>query len=307
MPFIKICERRASIQRQHVLRTAAHHTSSWYSATSTPAATGATTGDASSTGDKTTTRQKPTVPSLHLQSTAKDCNSIAGQIQQTMQSPEQNITEPIPGEHKPEGKRELGNTLQVAGKNLKPKCAFHPQMKSHYTNQCGNAKEMTSVDLDKFIIENQLCDLCFNGNHKKSECRSTIGCSERDCPDPKGHNKLIHSSRVKKPHIALTKTPNPSTGPATHQQEVHILSSSDLDFPPTCKSDDDLLTTQLGLNTIRPCHNAFLKGSNGLFPIQIMYDIGGDLSQITTEMAEKCTSKPFNSLPNLPMNVAGGG
>ena len=278
--FIRACERQATLTETHELRTHAHAHNSQ-----------------PPTKPHTVASEPPRryAPSTHLAAAA---------------------VRPPRGDEKPSLAK--GNIIPL---QRHQECIFHPTAKAaHSTFECRKIMSMSSRELRKCLSENKLCLKCF-GKHQTMHCRSRISCPEEGCEDPSGHCKAVHLAvRKTQPSHALVSAEAVEQLPQAAQCELessHALvsvNSSRNDIPsqlslsanPQSQTERSELNTQLGYNTIRPCHAAFVRQSNGTMrKVQVLYDSGADLSQVVTSVAQESDSKPVNTVPELLMHVAG--
>lgn len=176
-------------------------------------------------------------------------------------------------------------------------CLFHPDVKfGHPTLKCRKLLSISASDAKRTLEQAGACLRCMK-SHKKDACESKHFCPEPSCPDPQGHHRLIHSA---------CSQSKPPTNPVTGSQDIGSLNAFSLVKQPKSALQEDQWNTQLGLNTIRPGHTAYVKSKGGQFvQINIFYDCGADLCQVTRSAIGKTTVKSVNTLPNLVMGVAG--
>lgn len=175
-------------------------------------------------------------------------------------------------------------------------CVLHPDTVSHHTVNCIRVNSTSAVEIKQKLEAAKQCLVCLLGHGDGGKCESKYRCPETGCQDPGSHHKLLHSAFVQ---------PALGVGATSQSQEVGVNSESLL-YPPKSPEELDALNSHLGVNTVRPCHEARLRGRNGKpFPVNVFYDGGSDLCQITKLAVSLTGLKPVNTLPKLLMQVAG--
>lgn len=218
------------------------------------------------------------------------------------------------GNH-PQTSRPGPHSHENGGSRVDPKaskskyCAFHPDSPpTHTTLECKKAQSMPVIEVRKYLHDTDHCIRCFLAGHKAATCNSSITCPEVACTDPSGHSKFTHIFKM--PPVPATDPAPPdgnvSSSIASALSGDSVVSSDKLSSQPRNAKEKDELDTQLGLNTIRPCHYAYVKNNKGtLMKVSIMYDSGCDMSQVCNGVVLSTGIQPVNTLPELLMKVAG--
>lgn len=233
------------------------------------------------------------------------------------------------------GKSPLAEVLLV--QSSQSTCIFHPEAKKHQTPYCNKLLVLPTHEILNTLQTNGHCLRCFRKHGSEANCK--VVCSEPGCGQPQTHSKLLHAAfhmdvgpqsqtsmqgcRTT-PRPEDTDTPDPQTNSEIFYDSVAKQPDDNADYDsdssntactsvvealhgsPAPASEIADFQTVVGKNSLRPCQKAYtMTTGRQLVPVNVLYDLGSDLSQVTISCVHQTDLKPLGSIPRLDLLVAG--